>query len=84
MNAKWTDEDQLAIRELKTSDCYKPLLKLFDLSLNVLESNLLRYSIETEDKVFNLVQLKSQLEGATKLLSLVKSQIESPVRSDTN
>ena len=64
------------LKELKRSEFYPTLLKAFDLALAVMQRNMVSLKIEKKEQVFDLVQLKSQIDGANKFLSLVKSQIE--------
>ncbi len=71
-----TNEEKSFLKDLKHTEYHKPLLKLLDEAFKVLQTDLLNYKVETEDQVFNLVQKKSQIEGASKLLALVRSQLE--------
>ena len=71
-----TSEEKSFLKDLKHTEYAKPLAKLFEECFKVLQDDLLKYKVETEDQVFNLVQKKSQIEGASKLLGLIKSQLE--------
>lgn len=65
-------EDELySLKEHRQS-----VYKLLESLIPVLNYNLLSFRVETEDKLFNLMQLKSQIDGANKLLVLVKDQLE--------
>jgi hypothetical protein len=71
-----TNQEKTLLKELKHTEFSKPLFKLFDECFRVLQDDLLKYTVETEEQVFNLVRKKSQIDGASKLLALVKSQLE--------
>lgn len=72
----------MKVNALKEQEIYNlkenrsAVYKLLEQAIQVLHYNLLSFRVETEDKVFNLMQLKSQIDGANKLLVLVKDQLE--------
>ena len=56
-------DDHALLRELKRSEFYPALLKAFDLAIAVMQRNMLSLNIEKQEQVFDLMQLKSQIDG---------------------
>lgn len=75
-----TNEEKSLLKDMKHTEYIKPLLKLFEESVSVLQADLLNYKLGCEEDVFGLTQKKAQLEGAGKLLVLIKSQLEKTER----
>ncbi len=68
-------EDKELLQDFLSSDYYKPMKALFEECKLSLHADLINYTVETETGAFKMVQLKSRIEGATKLMALVDAQL---------